>query len=164
MWNLTTIKKFDFKAPFFQNVTRWIHLYQEWNMFAPYPKMDNIWVEIPATLSDGSEIELLSGSRDIFSVKDQAFYKQIANEHWRKFYLNLSDRHDYARYYGGFLCRKWNERNIKWVEGTTLRKLEIIVYSQLNLPNGEKGGISRKLSWRHWCFDDDYKRDNPPKQ
>lgn len=163
MWNLTTIKKFNVKAPFFQTVTRWLHLYQEWNMFAPYPKMDNIWVEIPATLSDGSEIELLTGSRDIFSVKDMAFYDQIANEHWRKFYLNLSDRHDYARYYGGFLCRKWNERNIKWVEGTTLRKLEIIVYSQPNLPNGDKGGISRKLSWKHWCFDEDFRRDNPGK-
>lgn len=163
MWNLTTIKKYHIKAPFFQNVTRWLHLYQEWNMFAPYPKMDNIWVEIPGILSDGSEIDVLTGSRDTFSIKDQAFYDQIPNEHWRKFYLNMSDRNDYARYYGGFLCRKWNERNIKWVEGTTLRKFEIIVYSQPNLPDGDKGGISRKLSWRHWCFDDDFQRDNPGK-
>lgn len=163
MWNLTTIKKYNIKAPFFQNVTRWLHLYQEWNMFAPYPKMDNIWVEIPGMLSDGSEIEVLTGSRDIFSIKDQAFYDYIPNEHWRKFYLNMSDRNDYARYYGGFLCRKWNERNIKWVEGTTLRKFEIIVYSQPNLPDGDKGGISRKLSWKHWCFDEDFQRDNPGK-
>lgn len=161
MWNLTTIKKYNIKAPFFQNVTRWLHLYQEWNMFAPFPKMDNIWVEIPGTLSDGTQIDVLTGSRDIFSVKDQAFYKHIPNEHWRKFYLNLSERNDYARYYGGFLCRKWNDRKIQWVPGTQLRKMEIVVYSQLNLPNGDKGGISRKLSWNHWCFDEDYKRDNP---
>lgn len=161
MWNLTTIKKYHISAPFFQNVTRWLHIYQEWNMFAPFPKMDNVWVEIPGTLSDGSQIELLTGNRDIYSIKDQAFYKQVPNEHWRKFYLNMSDRHDYARYYGGYLCRKWNTRNIKLVKGTTLRKMEIIVYSQMNLPNGEKGGISRKLSWKHWCFDEDYKRDNP---
>lgn len=161
MWNLTTIKRYNVKAPFFQTVTRWIHLYQEWNMFAPFPKMDNIWVEIPATLSDGSEMDILYGTRDIYSVKDQQFVKMIPNEHWRKFYLNLSERNDYARYYGGYLCRKWNERNEKWVEGTTLRKMEIVVYSQQNLPDGEKGGISRKLSWRHWCFDEDYKRDNP---
>ena len=162
-WNLTTIKKYNIKAPFFQKVTRWVHLYQEWNMFAPYPKLDNIWIEVPATLSDGSEIELLTGSRDIYSIKDKEFYKQIPNEHWRKFYLNLADRNDYARYYGGFLCRKWNERKIKLVKGTTLRKLEIIVYSQPNLPDGDKGGISRKLSWKHWCFDEDFKRDNPQK-
>jgi predicted DCC family thiol-disulfide oxidoreductase YuxK len=163
MWNLTTIKKWNIQAPFFQNVTRWVHLYQEWNMFAPFPKMDNIWVEIPAVLSDGSEIELLTGDRDIFSIKDQKFYRMIPNEHWRKFYLNLSERTDYARYYGGYLCREWNERNISWVKDVKLKKLEIVVYSQPNLPDGEKGSISRKLSWKHWCFDEDYKFDNPKK-
>lgn len=163
MWNLTTIKKYQIKSPFFQNVTRWLHLYQEWNMFAPYPKMDNIWVEIPGILSDGSEVELLTGDRDIFSIKDQAFYDMVPNEHWRKFYLNLSERNDYARYYGGYLCRLWNDRKVKWVEDTTLRKMEIIVYSQLNLGSGDKGGITRKLSWKHWCFDEDYKLDNPGK-
>jgi hypothetical protein len=163
MWNLTTIKKYNIHAPFFQNVTRWLHLYQEWNMFAPYPKRDNVWVEIPAVLSDGSEIELITGDRDIYSIKDQAFYKSIPNEHWRKFYLNMSDRTDYARYYGAYLCRQWNKKNLRWVPETTLRKFEIIVYSQHNLPDGDKGGISRKLSWRHWCFDEDYRRDNPDK-
>jgi predicted DCC family thiol-disulfide oxidoreductase YuxK/uncharacterized membrane protein YphA (DoxX/SURF4 family) len=161
MWNLTTIKKYNFKAPFFQSMARWLHLYQEWNMFAPFPKMDNIWVEIPAILGNGSEIELLSGEKDIFSVKDKVFPGNIQNEHWRKFFLNLSERTDYARYYGGFLCRQWNDRKIRSVPNTTLRKMEIIVYSQPNLINGKKGSISRKLSWKHWCFDRDYEKDNP---
>ena len=125
--------------------------------------MDNIWVEIPAVLSDGSEIELLTGDRDIYSVKDQKFFRMIPNEHWRKFYLNLSERTDYARYYGGYLCREWNERNISWVKNVQLTKFEIIVYSQPNLPNGDKGGISRKLSWKHWCFDLDYKKESKKK-
>lgn len=159
MWNLTTVKKWKISSPVFQNIARWIHVYQEWNMFAPFPKMDNVWVEIPATLSDGSDIELITGDRDIYSVKAAAFYKSIKNEHWRKFYLNVSDRTDYARYYGGFLCRLWNERKMKRVPDTTLRKMEIIVYSQPILPNGGKGGIQRKLSWKHWCFDEDMKRD-----
>lgn len=164
MWNVTTVKRWGVQAPLFQDVTRWIHLYQEWNMFAPFPKMDNVWVEIPAELGDGSQIELLSGDRDIYSVKDKVFPKNVPNEHWRKFYLNVSERTDYARYYGGYLCREWNDRNIQKVPGTSLRKFEIIVYSQPNLPNDEKGGISRKLSWKHWCFDEDYKRENPAKR
>lgn len=161
MWNATTVKRWNFQAPYWQNVTRWTHLYQEWNMFAPFPKMDNVWVEIPAILSDGSELELLTGEKDIYSVKDQKFHRLVPNEHWRKFYLNLSERSDYARYYGGYLCREYNERDKKWVPGTTLRKFEIIVYSQPNLADGSKGGISRRLSWKHWCFDEDYKRENP---
>ncbi len=163
MWNVTTVKKWNIQAPYLQNIARWLHLYQEWNMFAPFPKMDNIWVEIPAVLSDGSEIELLTGDRDIYSVKDQKFFRMIPNEHWRKFYLNLSERTDYARYYGGYLCREWNERNIFWVKDVELTKFEIIVYSQPNLPNGDKGGISRKLSWKHWCFDLDYKKESKKK-
>jgi hypothetical protein len=35
--------------------------------------------------------------------------------------------------------------------------MEIITYSQMNLPDGKRGGIERKLSWKHWCFDEDYK-------
>jgi predicted DCC family thiol-disulfide oxidoreductase YuxK len=163
MWNLTTIKKLDFRSPFFQNVTRWLHIYQEWNMFAPYPKMDNIWIEIPALLSDGSQIELITGSPDVFSIKGDVFHKYVENEHWRKFFLNVAERSDYARYYGGFLCRKWNDRKLGWTKTETLRKFEIIVFSQLNLPNGDRGGISRQLSWKHWCFDEDYKRENPGK-
>jgi Vitamin K-dependent gamma-carboxylase len=163
VWNCTTVKKWNIQAPFFQNVTRWLHLYQEWNMFAPYPKMDNIWIEIPAELSDGQQIELLSGDKDIYSVKDQSFVKGVKNEHWRKFYLNLSDRTDYSRYYGGYLCRRWNDQKIRSVENALLKKFEIIVYSQATERDGSKGGISRKLSWKHWCFDQDYKRENPPK-
>lgn len=129
-------------------------------MFAPFPKMDNIWVEIPATLSDGTQIELLSGSRDIYKVKKDVFPGNVPNEHWRKFYLNVSERADYARYYGGYLCREWNERKIRRVPETTLRKFEIIVYSQPNLIDGGEGAISRKLSWKHWCFDSDFEQEN----
>jgi uncharacterized membrane protein YphA (DoxX/SURF4 family) len=154
-WNLTTIKKWKISAPFFQDVTRWVHLYQEWNMFAPFPKMDNIWIEIPAILGDGSEIELLTGDRDIYSFKDRIFPQIIPNEHWRKFYLNMSDKVEYARYYGGYLCRSWNERGIRHVPDQFLKNFEIVVYSQPNLPNGNKGGVSRKLSWKHWCFEND---------
>jgi hypothetical protein len=159
-WNLTTIKKWQVSAPFYQNVTRWVHIYQEWNMFAPFPKMDNIWVEIPAILGDGSEIELLSGDRDIYSFKDKIFPKLIPNEHWRKFYLNMSEKVEYARYYGGYLCRTWNERGIRHVPDQFLKKLEIVVYSQPNLPDGTKGGVSRKISWKHWCFDNDFEAES----
>lgn len=159
MWNLTTIKEYRIRSPFFQHVTRWLHLYQEWNMFAPFPKLDNLWVEIPAVLSDGTEIELLTGDTDPYSIKDKKFYGMVPNEHWRKFFLNLSGRNDYARYYGSFLCRQWNDRKIRWKKDTTLRRMEIVVYSQPNLSGGGRGGISRKSSWKHWCFDEDYGRE-----
>ena len=63
--------------------------------------------------------------------------------------------------FAGYLCRKWNLRNIKFIKGVTLRKLDVKVFSRLNLVNGDRGEIVKKSSWRHWCFDEDYKRDNP---
>jgi predicted DCC family thiol-disulfide oxidoreductase YuxK len=155
-WNLTTIKKLRYSSPFFESATRFLHLYQEWNMFAPFPKMDNVWIEVVGVLSDGTTLEILTGDTDVFRVKDQDFARNVPNEHWRKFYLNASSRADYLRFYGGFLCRKWNNREIR-KNNLTLRKMEIITYSQMNLPDGKRGGIERKLSWKHWCFDEDYK-------
>lgn len=157
-WNLTTIKRLKYSSPFFESTTRWLHLYQEWNMFAPFPKMDNVWLEVTGELGDGTTMEILTGDTDVYRVKDQDFARNCPNEHWRKFYLNATARVDYLKYYGGFLCRQWNSRGIR-KKDTTLRSMEIVSYSQLNLPNGDRGGIERKLSWKHWCFDEDYKRE-----
>jgi hypothetical protein len=30
--------------------------------------------------------------------------------------------------------------------------MEINVFSQLNLPNNERGGIVKKGTWTHWCY------------
>lgn len=161
MWNLSTIKAFGISAGPLGNISRWLHLYQEWNMFAPYPKMDNTWIEVTGELSDGTMVDVISGSREIFEVREKSFYDSVSNEHWRKFYLNMSNRSDYARYFGGYLCRRWNDRKIKWVPNTTLRKMEIVTYSQMNYLNDAKGPVEKKLTWKHWCFDSDYKQDNP---
>jgi len=161
LWNLSTIKGLNIKTGYFGDYFRWLHLYQEWNMFAPYPKMDNIWVEVTGELSDGTSIDVLTGSREIFQVRDQAFYEWMPNEHWRKYFLNLSEKVDYARYLGGYLCRRWNNRGIRYVPGTTLRKMSIKSYSQMNYLENVKGPIQERVSWNHWCFDEDYNRDNP---
>lgn len=155
MWNLTTIKRFNFNAPFFADVTRWLHLYQEWNMFSPRPKPDSVWIEIPAVLTDGSEIELLTGDRDIYSVKNEAFFRSIRSEHWRKLYFNVTDRIDYGKYLGSFLCRNWNDLDNGLVPNVKLRKFDINVYSQMNLLNNEKEGIVKKATWTQWCFGKD---------
>jgi hypothetical protein len=127
-------------------------------MFAPFPKMDNVWLEVVGELSDGTQMEILTGDTDIYRVKDQDFARNVPNEHWRKFYLNATSRTDYLRYYGGYLCRLWNTRKIRFKD-VDLKKMEINSYSQLNLPNGDRGGIERKLTWKHWCFDEDFKRE-----
>lgn len=160
-WNLSTIKKLDVRFPKLQSMVRWIHLYQEWNMFAPFPKTDNIWVEVYGTLSNGEQVEILTQSKDLYSVKNMDFYKQIPNEKWRKFYLNVSENVTNAKYLAAFWCRRWNERQLGFVPDTTLRTVQVKVFSQLNFLDYVRGEIKEKHSWRHWCFDEDYRRDNP---
>lgn len=163
-WNLSTIKALNYRPGVFGDIARWLHLYQEWNMFAPYPKLDNIWIEVTGELDDGTSIDVINGSTDIFNVRNQSFYDAIPNEHWRKFYLNLGgNRTDYARYYGGYLCRAWNDRKMNFGIQRKLLKMEIASYSQLNLLNDERGPIEKKMSWKHWCFDKEFKKDNPGK-
>ncbi|MFO0003444.1 MAG: hypothetical protein ACK559_20170, partial [bacterium] len=61
-WNLSTLKPpLKYTSSFWIGVGRWLHIYQEWNMFAPFPKQENLWMEIPAELEDGSTIELITG-------------------------------------------------------------------------------------------------------
>ncbi len=160
-WNLSTIKKINVKFPALQNIVRWTHLYQEWNMFAPFPKQDNIWVEVIGDLSNGEQVELLTESHDIYSIKDMAFYRSLRSDKWRKFYINVTENVTNAKYLSSFLCRKWNERGLGFVPNTTLRKLEVKVFSQFNLLNYEKGDIRMKHSWKHWCFDEDFRKENP---
>lgn len=163
-WNLTTIKSLELRFPSLQNMVRWIHLYQEWNMFSPFPKTDNIWVEAYGTLSNGKQVELLTQSTDLYSAKNMLFYKQIPNEKWRKFYLNVSESTTNAKYLAAFWCRKWNDRRLGFIPDTTLRKLDVKVFTQLNLLDYQRGEIREKHSWRHWCFDEDYRKDNPNKE
>lgn len=158
-WNLGTVKKLGIKDSPLNSIIRWTHTYQEWNMFAPFPKMNNIWVVIPALLENGSEIELMTGSSNPYAMDPQDFYQNIPNEHWRKFYLNLSEKSDYARYFGGYLCRTWNIRKERHLN-VDLQKFEIIVYSQMNLPDGGKGEIKKSLSWKHWCNEEMYRKES----
>ena len=158
IWNLSTVKKWGIKNNPLAGLIRWTHTYQEWNMFAPFPKMNNIWVSIPAILEDETELELLTGNPDPYSMAPKVFYQNIPNEHWRKFYLNLSEKTDYARYYGGYLCRTWNNRKIR-SKDVDLRKFEIIVYSQMNLIDGSRGEIKKILSWKHWCNENYFKKE-----
>ncbi len=158
-WNLISTKKVNYSWPIMSGVIQWLHVYQDWNMFSPFPKQDNIWIEVPATFNDGSQVELISGSNTIGAMNSANFPEFIQNEQWRKFYLNLSEDSKYLKYFGSYLCRKWNFSNEDKDPHQKLRNMEIIIYSQLNLLDGTQGPIQRKHSWLHWCYDKDMAKD-----
>jgi predicted DCC family thiol-disulfide oxidoreductase YuxK len=163
MWNVISIRSWRVKAPWAQTIVRYLHIYQEWNMFAPYPKLDNIWIEVPGTLTSGQQIDLLTGQSLADPQKDKSFYRAVRNEQWRKFFLNLAGNTTNTKLYGGYLCRKYNEIGERLIPDTTLRYLDVKVMSQLNYPDGMKGPSKSALVWHHYCFDADFKKFVPQK-
>lgn len=155
-WNLSTLKPpMKVTIPFWINVTRWLHLYQEWNMFAPFPKQENVWMEIPAELEDGTSIELLTGSRDILSSKRELFPQLIQDEHWRKFFMNVSDNDKLAKQYAGAWCRIWNRAPERGGRRPRLRRFSINAYHHVILPEYKESPLHKRVVWNHWCFEQD---------
>ena len=155
-WNLSTLKPpMKVSIPFWINVTRWLHLYQEWNMFSPFPKQENVWLEIPAELENGSSVELLSGSSDILSSKKDIFPQMIPDEHWRKFYMNVADNDKLAKQYAGAWCRLWNRSEDSGGIRPRLRRFSIIAYHHVILPDYKQSDLHKRVVWNHWCFEAD---------
>lgn len=154
-WNLSTLKPFRIRFPFWVTAGRWTHIYQEWNMFAPFPKQEDVWIEVPAELEDGTTLELITGSRDRQSSKRAQFPDFVANEHWRKLYLNLAENEKVARYYGGAWCRLWNRPVAEGGRRPKLKKLDVMVHHHLILPDYQQAPMQTRVMWNHWCFEKD---------
>jgi hypothetical protein len=154
-WNLSTLKQTKIEAKPFMAAARWMHLYQEWNMFAPFPKRENFWIEIPAELEDGSTIELITGDADVLTSKRERFPGAIKNEHWRKLYLNLPEDAKVARFYGGMMCRLWNRDPADGGRRPRLRRFNVELNYHMMMPDYVQGPHVRREAWKHWCFPED---------
>jgi len=157
-WNLSTLKPpLKYASTFWINVGRWMHIYQEWNMFAPFPKQENLWIEIPAELEDGSTVELITGEADVLSSKQDKFAGAIRDEHWRKFLMNMSDNDKIAKHYAGAWCRIWNRAEEAGGRRPRLRRFSINVYHTVIGLNYQHSPVQKRNLWNHWCFAEDLK-------
>jgi len=155
-WNLSTLKgPLKVQIPFWTTVARWSHLYQEWNMFAPFPKQENLWLEMPAELEDGTTVELLTGDKDVLSSKEHVFPGVVPHEHWRKFYMNLADNEKLAKHYAGAWCRMWNRDEAEGGRRPKLRRFSINVFHHVIQPNYTRSALVKRVVWNHFCFSQD---------
>ena len=158
-WNLSTLKPpLKYTSDFWIGVGRWLHIYQEWNMFAPFPKQENLWMEIPAELENGATIELITGERDILSSKQHSFPRSVRDEHWRKFFMNMSDNDKIAKHYAGAWCRMWNRHEKDGGRRPRLRKLSINVYHHVIGLDYQHSPLHKRTVWNHYCFAEDLKQ------
>lgn len=150
-WNGVTIDRLPFSvAHFFEPVMLPLRIDQGWPMFAPRPWQDDGWYVIPATLEDGTEIDLRTGQavdwRKPANVEDTE-----PNVRWRTYHTMFWHQHlaDYRKYYAQWMCRDWN---VGAAPGHHLVALKIIYMLERTPPPGGTVAIEQRVLWRHTCL------------
>ncbi len=112
LWNVQTLG-YDGVPDNFEWVAFVTRTDQMWNMFSPYPLKDDGWYVIPATLVNGSLIDLAREGLPLNWEKPLHVAALYPHERWRKYQMNLWQR-DYAHfrsYYLEYLCHIWNSEH-----------------------------------------------------
>lgn len=113
LWNARTVS-FERVATIFPRAMNLIllipRLDQMWSMFSPYPLREDGWFVARAALSNGTEIDLITG---LIPDEHQPPGPPYANERWRKYLMNLSTS-EYAAWRQpalNALARQWDARH-----------------------------------------------------
>ena len=130
-----------------------LHLYQIWNLFAPYPIMDDGWYVIDGELMNGEKVDVYN--RKIGEAdwnKPDLVSSTYKNNRWRKYLTsirrksNSGQMENYARY----LCRDWNGSHN---DENRLSKFTIYFMLEPSKPPGELSDeIIKTPLWSHWCY------------
>ena len=130
-----------------------LHLYQIWNLFAPYPIMDDGWYVIDGELMNGEKVDVYNESiGEVNWDKPDVVSSTYENNRWRKYLTsirrkpNSSQMQNYAKY----LCRNWNQSHSI---DDRLNRFEIYFMLELSKPPGESvNEIIKTPIWSHWCY------------
>ncbi len=135
----------------------WMHIAdltridQRFNMFAPYPLLDDGWYVIPGILTDGREVDIFKGGAPVSYTKPENVSVLYKNQRWQKYMMNLYQE-DYSKYrlaYGQYLCRDWNRSHSG---PDQLQTFKIIFMKERTLLNYEPPTVTPTTIWDHHCF------------
>lgn len=91
-----------------------LYVGQRWGMFAPVPARDDGWWIAPATLRDGTEIDLANGGSPVVWDRPESIGDTYPSQRWFKFLDKVwrKERHrGKVRHYGEWLRYDWNRRH-----------------------------------------------------
>ena len=151
LWNIGTLQKESWGVPEKLFGIGWmLGLEQRWDMFAPQPMTDDGWFVLPAVLSDGTELDLITRG-PVSWDKPEVASDLHWSDRWQKYMRNLWERDKAWNriHFGRYLCRDWNST------AAGARKLETFdVYFMLERtpPPGEAATIEEVHLWEHSCF------------
>ncbi len=131
------------------SLLRFLSLDQRWDMFAPDPARSDGWLRIPATLADGTQIDLITNG----PVDDRSErYSDPLYSRWTKVTERIASASytDYRLEYARQFCRT---RNLHLQPGEVpLETFEIHYVERVIRPPGEGPPTFRDiLLWSHRC-------------
>lgn len=154
-WNIYEVDDFKLTKPV---ALRWVmsvsEMYQRWAMFAPYPRKDDGWYVIEATMFNGHKFDPFKEDHQLQFEKPQNMAALYKNSMWRKYLTNswLKSYHDHRLYFGRYLCRVWNTRQSS--KETKMNTLHIHYMLEMTPPPGSiEPKITKETIWRHYCYE-----------
>lgn len=129
-----------------------LRLDQQWDMFAPYPMLDDGWFVIPGVLSSGTAVDLFRPGQPLSYEKPRNISAEYRDQYWRKYMGRLWEARyaDYRLPYGQYLCRQWNAKH----DGDEmLRSFEMIYIREVTQRDGTEAAPEAISIWKHSCFE-----------
>ena len=151
LWNIGTLKKGKALPRSLEPIGWVTRMDQSFDLFAPYPTLEDGWYVIPGTLRNGAEIDVARDGGPVDYKKPDNVYATFHDVRWQKYLINLwrADYSQYRLYYGKYLCRHWNNNH---PPEEALEKFSITYMLEKTLPPGEEPQIAPKIIWNHECF------------
>jgi hypothetical protein len=112
IWNIRglNLKTEDVTPVFADGPFLMTQLDQRWNMFAPKPNYVRGWYVAPATLADGSQVDLMKEGQPFSWKRPTVMAESFPDFRWRKYLLNLwRPRFEpYRRGLSAYLRERWD--------------------------------------------------------
>lgn len=126
-------------------------LHQHWNMFAPYPILNDGWVVVEGNLISGKVWDILH-DQPFTTSKPEKVSEMFQGTHWRKYLYNISSSEysNHLIYFGRYLCRTWNDSRSDEDLVDTFKVY--YMREKTTAPGEPKASIEKQLIWDHYCF------------
>lgn len=138
---------------FLLTTNRWFATYQNWHLFAPYPKKNNLWIEFTGTLDTDEKVDLFRGTYKTFPISSEEVREFYSIEKWRKIFSKAESspnlRDGIAQYY----CRTWDSLSAAQYNFKRLKQVELIYHHQITADRGIASGQHKeKVLTTYSCY------------
>jgi hypothetical protein len=94
-----------------ENAGQFIGVEQQWDMFAPYPLLDDCWYVMPAVKRNGDTVDLWRNGAPLSWKRPEYVASEYKNFRWQKFMRRIMDTNytDEYKVLLPYLTHTWNE-------------------------------------------------------